>query len=424
MKDRIISVDVLRGMTVLLMTLVNNPGSWGYVYPILDHAKWNGCTLADLVFPFFIFILGIAIPLAMPVKKDDTANVVKIITRSLRIFCLGLFLSFFYKIQLFDFPAEVPLLIIRLFITGLVGYALLGNFEPKIKTILAITVFVVLIGLTYSGFENFQNVRLLGVLQRIGIVYLFVSLIYLKTTAKTQFYISVAILFGYWAIMTLINVPGIGHPNLEPVTNFASWLDSILLEGHTYIETKTWDPEGVLTTLPVIANGLLGVLVGQLLISTSFTKVKMTQIMAVASVALLCFGLLWDTVFPINKSLWTSSYVLFTSGIALLLLSIIFYLVDVLNYKKWTKFFIIWGVNPMIVFFLSGILPRALTMIKVQNPADASAEINVRDYAYTFWISSNFDNQYFASVVYAILYVLLWSVVLWYFYKKKMFFKV
>jgi predicted acyltransferase len=107
MNNRIISVDVLRGITVLMMTVVNNPGSWSYVYPILDHAKWNGCTLADLVFPFFIFILGLAIPLAMPIKKDNSENVLKIITRSLRIFCLGLFLAFFYKIQLLDLPAEL-----------------------------------------------------------------------------------------------------------------------------------------------------------------------------------------------------------------------------------------------------------------------------------------------------------------------------
>lgn len=424
MKDRIISVDVLRGFTVLMMTVVNNPGSWSYVYPILDHAKWNGCTLADLVFPFFIFILGIAIPLAMPVKKDDSETVLKIITRSLRIFCLGLFLSFFYKIQLFNLPSDVPLLLIRLLITALVGCALLGNFKLKTKTIIVVVIFCILVGLTFSGIEHFQNVRLLGVLQRIGIVYLVVSLLYLKITIKWQIILSLAILLGYWALMTLVNVPGVGYPNLEPATNFASWLDSVLLEGHMYVETKTWDPEGVLSTVPVIANGLLGVLAGQLLISKSFSKIKIAQIMAVASVALVCLGLLWSVAFPINKSIWSSSYVLFTSGIALFILSIIYYLIDILNYKKWTTFFVVWGVNPMIVFFLSGILPRAFTMIKVKNPIDPTSEIDIRNYAYTFWISSNFENQMLSSLIYAVIYVLLWSCLLWYFYKKKMFFKV
>ena len=146
--------------------------------------------------------------------------------------------------------------------------------------------------------------------------------------------------------------------------------------------------------------------------------------MVVASVALVCLGLLWSVSFPINKSIWSSSYVLFTSGIALFILSIIYYLIDILSHKKWTTFFVVWGVNPMIVFFLSGILPRAFTMIKVQNPDNAGAAINIREYAYTFWISSNFENQTLASLMYAVIYVLLWSCLLWYFFKKKMFFKV
>jgi predicted acyltransferase len=423
MKDRIISVDVLRGLTVLLMTLVNNPGSWSYVYPILDHAKWNGCTLADLVFPFFIFIVGIAVPLAMPIKKDNTENVTKIITRSLRIFCLGLFLSYFYSIHFMGLQPGILLLCIRLFFTFLVGYALIGDFKPKTKTILAVTIFIILIGLAYSGHENFAKIRLLGVLQRIGIVYFFVSIIYLKTTIKTQAILAAIILLGYWAIMTLIPVPGIGQPNLEVGTNFASWLDSVLLENHMYIETKTWDPEGLLSTLPVIGNGLIGLLIGQLLIQP-MPKIKINKIMTGISFVLILLGLVWALVFPINKSIWTSSYVLFTAGLALLLLSVIYYIIDVLGYKKWTTFLLTWGVNPMIVFFVSGILPRALTMIKIQDPENISDTINVRDYAYNFWISPLFENQLLSSLTYSIIYILLWSCVLWYFYKKKMIFKV
>ncbi|MDQ1164701.1 acyltransferase family protein [Flavobacterium sp. SORGH_AS_0622] len=423
MKDRIISVDVLRGLTVLLMTLVNNPGSWSYVYPILDHAKWNGCTLADLVFPFFIFIVGIAVPLAMPVKKDNAENITKVITRSLRIFCLGLFLSYFYSIHFMGLQPGITLLCIRLFFTFLVGYALIGDFNPKTKNILAVIIFVILIGLAYSGHENFAKIRLLGVLQRIGIVYFFVSFIYLKTSIKTQAILSVSILLGYWALMTLVPVPGIGYPNLEVGTNLASWLDSVLLENHMYIETKTWDPEGLLSTLPVIGNGLIGLLVGQLLIQP-MPKIKVNKIMAGISLALILLGLLWSLAFPINKSIWTSSYVLFTAGLALLLLSLIYYIIDVRGYKKWTTFLLTWGVNPMIVFFVSGILPRALTMIKIQDPENISEQINVRDYAYNFWISPLFENQMLSSLTYSIIYILLWSCVLWYFYKKKIIFKV
>lgn len=423
MKDRIISVDVLRGLTVLLMTLVNNPGSWSYVYPILDHAKWNGCTLADLVFPFFIFIVGIAVPLAMPVKKDNAENITKVITRSLRIFCLGLFLSYFYSIHFMGLQPGITLLCIRLFFTFLVGYALIGDFNPKTKNILAVIIFVILIGLAYSGQENFAKIRLLGVLQRIGIVYFFVSLIYLKTNIKTQIILSASILLGYWALMTLLPVPGVGHPNLEVGTNLASWLDSVLLENHMYIETKTWDPEGLLSTLPVIGNGLIGLLIGQLLMRP-MPKIKINKIMAGISLALILLGLLWSLAFPINKSIWTSSYVLFTAGLALLLLSLIYYIIDVRGYKKWTTFLLTWGVNPMIVFFVSGILPRALTMIKIQDPENISEQINVRDYAYNFWISPLFENQMLSSLTYSIIYILLWSCVLWYFYKKKIIFKV
>ncbi|PIF33316.1 putative acyltransferase [Flavobacterium sp. 9] len=422
MKDRIISVDVLRGLTVLLMTVVNNPGSWDYVYPILDHAKWNGCTLADLVFPFFIFVVGIAVPLAMPVKQDKPENILKIITRSLRIICLGFFLYFFNSIYFLGLDG-FPLLLVRLAITFIVGYALIGDFKLKTKTILAISLFIIFLTLAYGGHENFKDVRLPGVLQRIGIVYFFVSIIYLKTTIKTQIILSSSILLGYWAIMTLIPVPGIGYSNLEPITNLASWLDSILLKDHMYIATKTWDPEGILSTIPTIANGIIGLLIGQLLLKP-LPKLEIAKKMGIISIILILSGLLWSVFFPINKALWTSSYVLFTAGIALLLLTLIYYIVDVLENKKWTKFLLSWGVNPMIVFFVSGILPRALALIKVQNPENISEQINVRDYAYQYWISPLFENQMISSLTYSVLYILLWSCVLWYFYKKGMIFKV
>lgn len=422
MKDRIISVDVLRGLTVLLMTVVNNPGSWDYVYPILDHAKWNGCTLADLVFPFFILVVGIAVPLAMPIKQDKPENILKIITRSLRIICLGFFLYFFNSIYFLGLDG-FPLLLVRLAITFIVGYALIGDFNLKTKTILAVSLFIIFLALAYGGHENFKDVRLPGVLQRIGIVYFFVSIIYLKTTVKTQIILSSSILLGYWAIMTLIPVPGIGQSNLEPITNLASWLDSILLKDHMYIATKTWDPEGILSTIPTIANGIIGLLIGQLLLKP-LPKLEIAKKMGIISIVLIISGLLWSVFFPINKALWTSSYVLFTAGIALLFLTLIYYIVDVLEHKKWTKFLLSWGVNPMIVFFVSGILPRALALIKVQNPENISEQINVRDYAYQYWISPLFENQMISSLTYSVLYILLWSCVLWYFYKKGMIFKV
>lgn len=146
--------------------------------------------------------------------------------------------------------------------------------------------------------------------------------------------------------------------------------------------------------------------------------------MGILSVALIISGLLWSLFFPINKALWSSSYVLFTAGIGLFLLTLIYYVVDILNHKKWTTFLLSWGVNPMIVFFVSGILPCALAMIKIQNPQNISETINVRDYAYQYWISPLFENQLLSSLTYSVLYVLLWSCVLGYFYKKRLIFKV
>ncbi|MEZ7499585.1 DUF5009 domain-containing protein [Flavobacterium sp. Arc3] len=420
--DRIISVDILRGMTILLMIIVNNPGNWGAVYTPLLHAKWNGCTPTDLVFPTFIFVLGIAIPLAMPKKTWNQETFIKIITRTLRIISLGLFLNFFSKIFIFS-DNQILLLFVRLSITILVGYALLGNFNPKVKLLLAVSIFTILLFLAYSGIESFNDVRLPGVLQRIGIVYLIATVIYLKTELETQIGITIALLIGYWALLTIVPVPGIGTANYNEGTNLSSWLDSFLLEGHMYGATKTWDPEGILSTLPAIATALIGLIIGKLIL-TNESKIKIIKKMAAIAFVLTTTGLLWSFVFPLNKSLWTSSYVLYSAGIALFILAVLHYITEVKGAKKGFFFFLIWGVNPMIVFFLSGILPRALGMITFPNPENADAKISVLSYAYQFWINPNFDNEKSASLTYALLYASLWSLLLWFFYKKKLFFKV
>jgi predicted acyltransferase len=266
-KDRLISLDVFRGLTILLMTIVNNPGSWATVYPPLLHSEWHGCTPTDLVFPFFIFIMGVAISFAMPSKTYDSTTFNKILTRTLRMICLGIFFNFFGKIQLFGLEG-IPLVIGRLLITALVGYALMGNFNAKLKTYLAVSIFALYLILAYSGIEAYKIVRLPGVLQRIGIVYFIASLLYLKTNQKTQLLIAIGILLGYWAIMTLVPAPGFEITNLEKGTNLAAWVDNFLLKGHMWEVTNTWDPEGILSTIPAIATGIMGLLIGQLLNST------------------------------------------------------------------------------------------------------------------------------------------------------------
>ncbi|MDI6032790.1 DUF5009 domain-containing protein [Flavobacterium sp. LB2P84] len=421
-KERLISLDVFRGFTILLMTIVNNPGSWATVYPPLLHSDWNGCTPTDLVFPFFIFIMGVAVSFAMPTKTFDSTTFNKIMVRSLRMFCLGVFFNFFGKIQLFGLEG-IPLLIGRLIITIGVGYALMGSFNPKVKTYLAVTIFAVYLFLAYSGIEAYQDVRLPGVLQRIGIVYFIISLLYLKTTQKTQLIVASTILLGYWAIMTLIPVPGIGLANLEKGTNLASWIDSILLKDHVWAVTKTWDPEGILSTIPAIASGIIGLLIGQLL-NRPLPKLEIAKRMGIAGIILIILALLWSIVFPLNKSLWTSSFVLYTSGLAILSLTLFYYVIDIANYKKWTKLFLIWGVNPMIVFFFSEIIPQGLEMIQFQNPEIPTEQINLQNYLYSFWIAPVFNNPMTASLAGALIYVTIWSFILGLFYKHKLIFKV
>lgn len=421
-KERLISLDVFRGFTILLMTIVNNPGSWAAIYPPLAHAEWHGCTPTDLVFPFFIFIMGSAIPFAMPTKQFDYLVFNKIIVRSLRIFCLGLFLNYFSRIELLGLEG-ISLLLLRLMITFAVAYALLGNFSLKIKTYLVFGIFAILLILAYSQIEAFREVRIPGVLQRIGIVYFFAALLYLKTNLKTQLLVAASILLGYWLAMGFIPVPGFGVANFEKGTNLAAWLDNLVLEGHLWSYSKTWDPEGILSTLPAIATGIFGMFIGQVL-NLQIPKVEIIKKTAIIGIALLITGLLWSIVFPINKSLWTSSYVLYTAGIATICLTLLYWIIDVLNYNKWIKLFLIWGVNPMIVFFFSGIIPRVLSTIKIQNPEIATEEINLQSYIYNYNIVPLFSNPLDASLTYALVYAVFWSIILWVFYKNKLIFKV
>ncbi|MNL33141.1 hypothetical protein D3C87_1550350 [compost metagenome] len=190
-----------------------------------------------------------------------------------------------------------------------------------------------------------------------------------------------------------------------------------------YRETITWDPEGILSTIPSIVNGIIGLLIGQILLREIGKKEK-AQKMAIIGVALIIGGLLWDIVFPINKSLWTSSYVLYTTGLATTFLAILYYVIDIAEYKKGFKLFLIWGVNPMIVFFTSQIIPQALVMIEFQNPHNPAEKINLLNYLYSFGIAPFFTNPMAASLAGALVYVGIWTFILWIFYKNKLIFKV
>jgi predicted acyltransferase len=366
--------------------------------------------------------MGTAVPFAMPNKTWDSTTFNKILVRSLRIFCLGLFLNFYSNIGFLGLDG-IPLLIEKLAITFLVAYALLGSFSPKVKTILAFSVFGILLFLAYSGIPAYQDVRIPGVLQRIAIVYFFTSLLYLKSTMKTQILVAATLLLGYWALMTLVPVPGIGAANLEKGTNLAAYIDNLFLKNHMYSQTKTWDPEGILSMLPAIASGIIGMLMGQLL-NRAQSKLEIVKKMIGFGIGFVILGLIWNFVFPINKSLWSSSFVLLTSGLATLCLSLLYYIIDIANHKNWIKIFLIWGVNPMIVFFFSGIIPEAITMIKVNHPELPGESLGFQSYFYNYGIVPLFENPMDASLTYALVYAIFWSIILWVLYKNKLIYKV
>ena len=373
---RLLSLDVFRGLTVAAMILVNNPGSWTNIYAPLKHAEWHGCTPTDLIFPFFLFIVGVSISYALGSKKGYMSHSKLIMTalkRALILFGLGLFLNLF----------------------------------PKVFT---------------EPMEAFQTVRIPGVLQRIAVVFFITAVIFIKTNPKTQLRLLIGILIAYWAMMTLIPVPGVGYANLEKETNLGAWLDrSILTEAHLWRSAKTWDPEGILSTLPAIGTGLFGVLVGTWLKRKDREEsVKISWMFSIGVLAVI-LGLIWDLCFPINKALWTSSFVLYAGGLATIGLALCYWLIDVQGYKKGTKPFVVYGVNAITVFFLSGLIPRILTMIKV-NMSDGTT-VNSRE-----WMYETFFSPYFspinASLAGAVTFILIWLGILWLMYNKKIIIKV
>ncbi|SHG97123.1 acyltransferase family protein [Pedobacter caeni] len=373
---RLLSLDFFRGATVAAMILVNNPGDWGNIYAPLEHANWNGCTPTDLIFPFFLFIVGVSIAYAMGSKKTDPAThqktIGKAVKRALTLFALGLFLSLF----------------------------------PKVFT---------------DPIGAFQHVRIPGVLQRIAIVFLISSVIFLKNSEKNIFRIMIILLAGYWAIMTFVPVPGVGYANLEKETNLGAWIDrGILTEAHLWKSSKTWDPEGLLSTIPAIATGLFGVLVGVYLKRKDLDAPTKIAWLFSAGCFAVVLGLVWDLQFPINKQLWTSSFVLYTGGLATVILALSYWIIDIQQYNRFTKPFVVYGVNAITVFFLSGLIPRILQMIKLDQP-DGS-KINLQSWLYSGFTAS--FSPINASLAWAVTFILFWLVILWVMYNKKIIIKV
>jgi predicted acyltransferase len=284
-------------------------------------------------------------------------------------------------------------------------------------------VFVLLIGLCFSGLTDFEHVRIPGVLQRIAVVYLLVSLLHAYTSLRFQIAVFFASLVGYWALMSFVEVPGIGAANLEVNKNLAAWLDNFLLEGHLWASSKTWDPEGILSTLPAVATGLAGLFAGRYLkgspegISPEGGSPKASVLFAVGAISLV-LGTIWGWYFPINKALWTSSYVLVAAGWDLLLLAVLQAKIHswIMADRYW-KPVLIFGMNPMLVFFFSGIIPRVLGMIKIGDQGLTS-------WIYSQGIEPLFADKINASLAGALIYVLIWAGILSFFDWRKRYYKV
>jgi len=355
---RLLSVDALRGLTVAAMVLVNNPGTWRAIYPPLRHAAWHGWTLTDVIFPFFVFIVGVAIPLALGprLERGERAPVVlKVIRRSIVIFALGIVLN--------GFPWFV-----------------------------------------------WANLRIPGVLQRIAVCYLVAAIIYVLTSTRAQAIVAGALLLGYWLVMTVVPVPGYGAGNLSPEGNLAAYLDRAILGPHIWQFAKVYDPEGILSTVPAVATALLGVLTGTWLRSGRRSDVIAARL-ALAGIVGIAVGELWGFWFPINKSLWTSSYVMLTAGLALVVLAACYWLVEVRDRRRWAIPFAVLGVNALILFFLSTLMARLLSIIKVGPEARSLQTVLFES------VFAPLASPVNASLAYALAYVALWWAIVWMLYR-------
>ena len=382
--ERLVSLDVFRGITVAGMILVNNPGSWEHVYSPLEHAEWNGWTPTDLIFPFFLFIVGVAVTLSIGVKAErgDTRGklVTGVVKRSLKIYAIGFLLA--------SFP-----------------------------------------------FFHLSRVRIPGVLARIAVCFLLASIIYLFTSARSQAVVAAFLLAIYWVLMKAVPVPADyvqavidRGGNLEKEANLAAYIDYSLLKGHLWSQSKFWDPEGILSTIPAVATVLLGILTGHWLKSDRTPRQKVYGLLA-GGVAGIVLGEIMNIWFPINKNLWTSSYVVFTAGCALLFLALCYWLVDMRGYRRMAWPFVVFGVNALAVFVLSGFVEKLFGLIKesVVEPDGTVKYVALGTYYYERFFASFFDSwagPLNASLAFAIAFVLLMFWPMYVLYRKRIFIKV
>jgi predicted acyltransferase len=374
-RERLEALDVFRGLTVAGMLLVNNPGSWSAIYPPLAHARWHGWTPTDLIFPFFLFIVGITTHLSRDVRRargDSDAELVRqILRRGLLIVLCGLLLA--------AFP--------------------------------------------YVPLERITGMRFPGVLQRIGVAYMIGALLTLRTSLKQQLLILVTVLYGYWFAMTLLPVPGRGMGALllgDPSASLAAWLDRAVFGAHVWRNAGTWDPEGLLSTLPAVGTVILGVMAGRWLAQPRPRFERLVGLFAVGSI-LMVVGLMWNWSFPINKNLWTSSYVVFTAGMGAMVLATCICIIDELGVRWWTKPFVVLGQNPLLAFLGSGAMARLIYSVITVPSAGENVPIQrvIYEGLFASWLEPRI-----ASLLFAVSFVIVWIGVLSVLHRKRVILKV
>lgn len=367
--NRIYSLDVLRGATIAGMILVNNPGNWGAIYSPLEHAAWNGLTPTDLIFPFFLFIVGVSISVALGKRAEsgDTRDLYfKIFKRAAIIFAFGLFLN--------AFP-----------------------------------------------FFELGTLRIPGVLQRIAVCYLVASIIFLNTDWKRQAGISVVLLVLYWITLYAFRVPGCEVTSIgDKACNIAAYVDrSVLTVDHIWSLGKVYDPEGILSTIPAIVTTISGILTGTWL-KTARDGYEKTNGMFFAGTVLLIIGWAWSFWFPFNKALWTSSYVVYTSGLALVGLAAVYFICDLKGYTKWAKPFKIFGSNAIVLYMGAELTARLIDVIPVGS---GKAAVPLKTFIYGSLYEPFFAPK-IASLLFALTLVLIWLGILSILYRKRIFLKV
>ena len=351
------------------MVLVNNPGNWEHIYWPLEHAQWHGWTPTDLVFPFFLFIVGVSIALALAKRLESGRSTRdlywKIIKRTLIIFAIGLFLN--------GFP-----------------------------------------------YFNLSELRIPGVLQRIAICFFVASIIFLNTRVGTQIVITIVLVIVYWLLMTLVPAPGFAAGDLSKEGSLASLIDRVVFGKHVWAQAKVYDPEGLLSTIPALATTLLGALSGHW-IRTSRSSYEKVAGLFVSGVVCVAAGWVWNSFFPINKALWTSSYVLFTGGLALHFLAFCYWVIDIKGYRRWAKPFEIFGVNAIALYVGAGLMAELLGVISVRQADGTAVELKAWIYNNLF---ASWASPINASLAFAISFVLVWLGLMWILYRRKIFIKV